>query len=74
MNDPLTILGGSSIGKGASLVGHIDTTNATLNYAYAVLGGTGYTQGNAVTLTGQTSGKTAQATLNVNAAKNNAIS
>ena len=65
VGDALTILGGSTIGSGASLTGHIDWSQATLGYAYPVTGGSGYTNNQAVTLTGNTSHKTAQGKLNV---------
>ena len=63
VNDALTVSGGATTGRGASLTGHINAAEASLSYAYPVTGGSGYTDGEAVTLTGQTSGKTAQATL-----------
>ncbi len=66
VNDVLTVSGGTSVGSGASLRAHVDTAQATLNYASPISGGSGYTDGQAVTMTGQTSGKTAQCTLHAN--------
>ncbi|HSH96166.1 MAG TPA: hypothetical protein VK968_18620, partial [Roseimicrobium sp.] len=63
MNDALTVSGGSSVGSGAVLRAHVDSTQATMTYAYGVTGGSGYADNQAVTLTGQTSGKTAQCVL-----------
>ncbi len=62
-NETLTISGGTATGIGATLIGRVNTAQQTLKYAHAVTGGSGYTNGQTVTLTGQTSGKTAQAVL-----------
>ncbi len=62
-NEALTISGGAQVGTGANLVGHVNTAQLTLKYPTAVTGGTGYTQGQTVTLTGATSGRTAQASI-----------
>ncbi len=64
-NDVLTVSGGSSVGTGASLTAHIDATQARVSSAYPDANGSGYTNGETVTLTGQTSGKTAQCTTSV---------
>ncbi len=65
VNDVLTASGGSSVGTGASLTAHIDGTQARVSSAYPDANGAGYTSGETVTLTGQTSGKTAQCTTSV---------
>jgi|GEM_PF-1479346 len=67
VNDPLTISGGSSFGSGALFNGHIDFSQATLKAAIPIKGGNGYTNGDVVTMTGQTSGKTAQCRLSTDA-------
>ncbi len=69
VNDVLTLSGGTSVGSGASLVGHIDPAQSSLASVNPITGGSGYTNGEAVTLTGQTSGKTAQCTLRVTSGK-----
>ena len=65
VNDVLTVSGGTSVGTGASLTAHIDATQARVSSAYPDANGSGYTNGETVTLTGQTSGKTAQCTTSV---------
>ena len=65
VNDVLTVSGGSSVGTGANLTAHIDATQARLTSAFPDANGLGYTSGETVTLTGQTSGKTAQGTTSV---------
>ena len=65
VGDTLTLSGGKlSPGTQAYVTANVTTTQSTLTYAYPVTGGSGYTNGQAVTLTGQTSGATVQATLN----------
>jgi hypothetical protein len=63
VNDALTLSGGTSTGTGAQLLARVDNTVLTLVSADAIVGGSGYTSGQTVTFTGQTSGKTAQATI-----------
>ena len=65
VNDLLTVSGGSSVGTGASLTAHIDATQARVSSAFPDSNGSGYTNGETVTLTGQTSSKTAQCTTSV---------
>ena len=66
VNDTLSIIGGNNVGSGASLIGHVDPTQGTLSsYVYPVKGGSGYTDGDTVTLTGQTSHATASGALSV---------
>lgn len=65
VNEALTFSGGSARGTGANLVGRVNTAQLTLEYAEPITGGSGYTHGQTVTLTGQTSGKTAQVSLQV---------
>lgn len=61
VSDVLTVSGGSSVGTGANLIAHIDPTQARLASASPDANGSGYIN-ETVTLTGQTSGKTAQCT------------
>lgn len=64
LNDSLTIPNSDlPIGSGGSLIGYVNTAQQTLKSASPVIGGSGYTNKETVTLTGQTSGKTAQATI-----------
>ncbi|CAM2867236.1 LamG-like jellyroll fold domain-containing protein [Rariglobus hedericola] len=62
-NEALTVSGGTSTGTGATLIGRVNTAQFTLRSPEAVTGGSGYTQGQDVTLTGAVSGKTAQVTI-----------
>lgn len=70
VNDALTVSGGTTTGSGASFIGHVNTAEMTLKSATSVDGGSGYTNGEVVTLTGAVSGKTAQATILVSGASN----
>lgn len=63
VNESLTISGGSPSGTGATLIGRVNAAEHTLKYPTAITGGSGYTQGQTVTLTGVVSGRTAQATI-----------
>jgi hypothetical protein len=63
VNETLTLSGGSSTGRGATLIGRVDTTRHTLVRPADLGGGSGYTQGQVVTLTGVVSGATAQAAI-----------
>jgi hypothetical protein len=63
VNESLTISGGTAIGSGANLIGRVDAAQLTLKRPDALTGGSGYTQGQVVTLTGVVSGKTAQASI-----------
>ena len=63
VGDVLTVSGGSIAGSGANLTANVGSTQTTLSYASPITGGSGYTDGQTVTLTGQSSGKTAQCTL-----------
>ena len=64
--DVLTMSGGSlTTGNTSYVTANVPVTPGPLNSVQLILGGTGYTNGQTVTLTGQTSLKTAQATLSV---------
>ncbi len=62
-NDAITVSGGSTTGSGATLVGHVNLSEQVLKYPADLAGGSGYTSGQSVTLTGVTSGRTAQASI-----------
>ena len=68
VNDNLTLSGGElTTGTQAYVTANVTATNASLSSGSPIVGGTGYTAGQTVTLTGQNTGKTAQATFQVNA-------
>ncbi len=62
-NDAITVSGGSNVGSGATLRGHVNLSEQVLKYPADLAGGSGYTTGETVTLTGATSGRTAQASI-----------
>lgn len=62
-NEALTVLGGTLTGTGAALIARTDSTQQTLTRTASRVGGSGYTQSQAVTLTGTVSGKIAQVTI-----------
>ena len=69
VGDSLTVSGGNVNANGstaATLQANVSSTQSTLSYADPITGGSGYTNGATVTLTGQTSGATVQCTLIVN--------
>lgn len=67
LNDALTVTGNPAVaGSGAYLTANISGGTSTLTSGSPIVGGTGYTNGDSVTLTGQTSGTTAHCTLNTN--------
>lgn len=61
VNEALTVSGGTSTGTGATLIARVDSAQLSLKDADPLAGGSGYTNGQTVTLTGAISGKKAVA-------------
>jgi hypothetical protein len=64
VGDTLTVSGGSIAGTGAELTAIVGGSNLALTSANPITGGSGYTNGQSVTLTGLSSGATTTVTIN----------